>query len=112
MTIKKTFTDELQRIAPHMFKALAVGDYMLSIQASSGHYCSPRKDSLMPHQYECFEIAIWREGGKSRYMNAAQSSVFRAFPRWEELKQCQSSVVFGWVPEDLINDLINYLKTK
>jgi len=109
----KTFVDELRW---HMsgsyrfFDSVNAGNYVLSIQASEGHYCSPRKN-LPAHAYFSFELAIWHKDSQ-HFLNAAQSSVMRSFPRWEELKGNSGSRVFGWVPEDLINDLINYLNEK
>lgn len=37
-----------------------IGPVMLSIQASSAHYCRPRVDGLPLEQYEAVEVALWQ----------------------------------------------------
>lgn len=90
------------------FKSIPAGPYRLSIQASEGHYCSPRI-TCSPKFYDSMEMAIFTRNG---WLSPSRSSVMKAFPRWEELRSYMESgknPVFGYVPIDLIDDLYLYL---
>jgi len=117
----KTFQDELKVACTgeyQLFKSIDAGKYTLSVQGSTGAYCSPRYE-LPPHSYSSMEIAIFKD---DKWLNVAKSSVLRSFPRFSELKEradgwfpnkggCAGAVVFGYVPVDLIEDLYIYLKS-
>ena len=45
---------------PALFAPVEIGRFRISIQASSSHHCSPRKD-LHPYQYDEMEIAIYEQ---------------------------------------------------
>lgn len=92
------------------FKSIPAGRYRLSIQASEGHYCSPRK-TCAPELYHSMELAIFHRG---RWLQINRSKVLREFPRWDELREMADRFgsrcpVFGYVPIDLIDDLYLYL---
>ncbi len=92
------------------FKSLKAGRYSMSIQGSTGHYCTPR-EILSADEYVSMEIALFRDG---KWLRVSRSKVLKAFPRYAELADRaedlkSSSCVFGWVPVDLINDLYLYL---
>lgn len=67
--------------------------FEVSIQASSGHYCSPREDRAWP--YGAFELGYPTE----------TEDVLRQYA--EDKDGDLKSTVFGWVPVDVIVDLIN-----
>jgi hypothetical protein len=46
------------KLNPELFDPIEIGRFMLSIQASRSHHCSPQKD-LHPYQYDEMEIAIY-----------------------------------------------------
>lgn len=96
------------------YEAIRAGDYMVSIQGSTGHYCAPRQ-VLEADEYSMMEIAIF-SARKSRknFLNVNRSSKLKAFPRLAELMSCADGpqpTVFGYVPVDLIQDLINYMES-
>lgn len=95
-----------------VLNAIMAGNYKLSIQGSTGHYCSPR-ETIHPSRYYTMELAIFRlKGG---FLKVSKSSILRKFERYDEL--CEradgpmsgTTVVFGYVPIDLIEDLYQYL---
>ena len=59
----------------------------LSIQASDGHYCSPKSNT---GPYSSVEIMLMQAPPRS----------------WDEFADSSDSAVFGWVPVHLVNDLI------
>jgi len=91
------------------FKAIPCGNYELSIQASEGHYCTPRKTLGSATMYTEFELAINARDGN--IINPDRSVVIKAFPHYDKLfSYYGGSLVFGWVPVDVINKLYHYLK--
>jgi len=96
--------------SPEYLKAIPCGKYRLSIQASEYHYCVPRKTLYNMEDYSKMEFAIFNQGG---WFNFRKSRVIRKFPRWEELQQyANNSIVFGYVPVELINEFYLYLITR
>ena len=94
------------------FESIKTGRYEISIQASKYHYCLPR-ETTSPEEYNSMEIAIFNKKGWLNYPN--KSSILRRFNRFGELLDRADgintgAVVYGYVPVDLIEDLINYLK--
>lgn len=90
--------------------AVKAGKYKMSVQGSSGHYCSPRA-TLPVEDYTLMELALFNKKG---WLHITKSSVLRAFPRYNELLERADGVnssapVFGYVPVDLLNDLYMYL---
>jgi hypothetical protein len=88
-----------------------VKNYYLSIQGSTSHYCAPRED-LPVDYYTRMEIAIINKKGSMLSIN--RSSLFRKFPRYNELVERADGLngkatVYGYVPVDLINDLYLFL---
>ena len=93
----------------HILPAVSAGRYFLSIQASSGHYCTPR-ETVPVTQYSSMEMCIFT-ATSTRFLDVRMSSTIRSFPRYLELLECMDAggQVFGWVSVDLINDLYLYL---
>jgi hypothetical protein len=93
------------------FEAIQAGDYTLSIQASEGHYCTPRV-TVCPGDYSSMEMAIWRTESKG-FLDFPKSSTMRGFSHYKELMECSDGshpTVFGYVPVWIIQKLINYLR--
>jgi len=96
------------------FKSIQAGDYTLSIQASEGHYCTPRV-TVCPGDYSTMEMAIWRTKGSKTFLDFPKSSTMRGFSHYRELMRFSDGshpTVFGYVPVWIIQKLINYLKSK
>jgi hypothetical protein len=93
----------------NIFPALSAGRYFLSIQASSGHYCSPRETLPVTH-YVSMEMCIFTPTSQ-RFLDIRRSSIIRSFHRYSELIDYMDSngEIFGWVPVELINELYVYL---
>jgi hypothetical protein len=94
-----------------ILKSIEAGNYTLSIQGSTSHYCTPRTTELVKY-YHTMEIAIF---GKRGWLHINRSKVFKGFKRYHEFIEfadclnCKATV-FGYVPVELINDLYLYLK--
>lgn len=100
------------------FEPIRIGNYELSIQASDGHYCSPRETLTQSYNYESVELAIFSVNSKRKYHNLdiTKSKVFREFPMYNDLMSCSDGnytkncfMVFGYVPVNVVLSLINYL---
>jgi hypothetical protein len=91
-------------------KGIKAGDYIMSVQGSTTHYCSPRTTEAI-EDYSCMELALFNKKG---WLHINRSSVIKSFPRYNELLERADSVnssapVFAYVPMDLLNDLYVYL---
>ena len=98
------------------YKALKCGRYLVSIQGSRGHYCTPR-ETIGANEYFSMEIAIFPRYTRNKhvFLNVNRSKKLKAFPRISELMERADGpqpTVFGYVPVDLIQDLINYMEEK
>jgi hypothetical protein len=102
------FRIELERLSesPNHFAAIQIGHYVLSIQASEGHYCTPRQTLPKGTDYLSFELAIIN-ARTHEFMHPNQSSVLRKL-----LPDEASRPVMGWVNYETIQNLINELKAK
>jgi hypothetical protein len=92
-------------------KAIKAGNYKLSVQGSSGHYCKPRQ-TVSVDTYSEMELAIINKKGDM--VSANRSSLLRKFNRYAELVDRadglnSSATVYGYVPVDLLNDLYMFL---
>ncbi len=91
-----------------VLKPIKLKDYSLSIQCSSGHYCSPRKN-LHVLNYTSFEIALINNQGGLCGFNY---DVLNDFKRIKEIRELSSgSLVAGWVKSDLVEEFYQFLKT-
>jgi hypothetical protein len=93
-----------------MMKSIKAGNYTMSVQGSTTHYCSPRITEAIEN-YNCMELALFNKKG---WLHITRSSVIKNFPRYNELLERADGVnsgapVFGYVPMDLLNDLYVYL---
>lgn len=81
------------------FKHIRKGDVSLSIQASYGHYCTPRKTLSDLNEYASMEFALLRNG---EFITV--SDILPNFPRLEEIEE-YCDTVYGYVPVNLIEEL-------
>ncbi len=59
---------------------------MISVQASEGHYCYPRKNDLWEHEYSSFEVAIFNSDNEfvtRDYIEDATDDVFGWAKRYD-----------------------------
>tara|TARA_R110000772_G_scaffold7352_7_gene25189 strand:+ start:863 stop:1213 length:351 start_codon:yes stop_codon:yes gene_type:complete len=101
------------KVASGGFKCISsfkIGKYKLSIQASKGHYCSPRKNLTDYNLYNSFEMLIMKEDGSD--IQLRKSSIIRNYPKYYKLlSHHDGKGIFGWVDKDLLEDFVNYLET-
>lgn len=95
--------------------AIELNRYKISVQASSTHYCSPRETYIDIDDYSTVEFAILNSKGD--WFNPLLSSIIRDYPRIREIYdhadgRFSGSIVFGYVPVELVLDFIAYLETK
>jgi len=72
----------------------------MSIQASYGHYCSPRETLYDLNEYSSMEFALI--DNKGEFLTV--TDVLPTFKRLDEIEE-YFNTVYGYVPVDLINDL-------
>ena len=87
---------------------LKMDRYRISIQCSTGHYCTPR-ETLSVDKYNTMEIALFYD---KKWLNLRDKKL-KAFPKYEELmRYCDDSSssypVFDYVPIELIEELYQY----
>lgn len=106
--------DELLKINEgirlRVLKGVKVGKYLMSIQGSDGHYCTPR--SMAPiDKYYSMELLIFKD---DRKYDVWKCKDIKTFPRYHELMSgnhySPPNSPLGWVGVDLINDLYLHLK--
>jgi hypothetical protein len=88
-----------------IYKALQMDDdVLLSIQASYGHYCTPRQ-TLDIELYSAMELAILKNG---KFVSVDQvtdnTSLIEKFDEYYE------GMVYGFVPVELLEELYQELK--
>ena len=89
---------------------LKIGKYKLSIQASKGHYCFPKKFINDYNMYSSFEMLITKEDGSD--IQYKKSSIIRNYPKYYKLLSYQDGdSIFGWVDKDILEDFVNYLES-
>ena len=81
-------------------------DLWLSVQASYGHYCSPRKTLLNLEDYRSMEFALMDKEGNF----TSVSEILPDFPKLEEIEEYRDTV-YAYVPVNLINELYKALKS-
>ena len=110
--MKKNFIDQLKRRTedPRYFSTVIAGDFELSIQASSSHYCEPRENYLDPEDYTEFEMAIFK--GSREWVQVREELILKDFPRINKLidrTEEGECPVSSYVPANLIQDLYAFL---
>jgi hypothetical protein len=89
-----------------MFKGIKINDNLwLSIQASYGHYCTPRKTLKNIEEYTNMEFALMN--GEREFVSV--NEVLPTFSKLDELDECFEGSVYCYVPVELINNLFNEL---
>ena len=87
------------------FSRINIGEYQLSVQASTFHYCEPRTnyDNLL--SYNLVEVAIFRNG---KFVN----NVTEKFSRfeWSNLFEEGNTPVAGYVDLETVVKIINDIK--
>lgn len=78
------------------FFPLQIGDITFSIQASFGHYCTPRKTIADISAYTEMEFAVLRDGDF-----VSVEELLPGFPLLTELNE-HYSVVYAYVPVHMI----------
>ena len=97
------------------FEAIDVGPYRISVQASKGHYCSPRQNFLEAEEYDSMEILVYYKGSNIDiwkrkfwvdFLKHAPEFAHSGFYQYENY----ASHPIGWVPVSVINKLYLFLK--
>lgn len=91
---------------------IRTGKFLLSIQGSAGHYCTPREDGLFLNDFYSLELLIFKD---DRTYDIWKCKEIKEFPKYKELMSYNNyqppSHPLGWVPIELINKLYLHLKT-
>ena len=90
-----------------MNQQLQLNHANVSIQASSGHYCTPREDEA---EWTHKEIAIFSKDGDWLNTDSPELADFLQLTELTDFyEQGSGANVGAYVPIQLINDLIHYL---
>ncbi|WP_075810116.1 hypothetical protein [Clostridium perfringens] len=84
---------------------LNVGEYKLSIQASDGHYCEPRKLLNNIYDYTHMEVAII----KGDFVHIGFDNFFDNWEYKEKFLENFDGCVAGYIPIDIIQSLYEYM---
>lgn len=92
-----------------LFNHLSVGDYTLSIQASSAHYCEPRKTLENIYDYTSMELAIFKGKG-TKFIDISDDSFFNDWKYKNKfLEENFDGVLGGYVDIYVIQSLYEYI---
>lgn len=90
-----------------LFEPIDIGNNKyFSIQASWGHYCTPRSTLLDLEEYTHWEVAFFEEGGSFLPIE----SILPNFPSLAEIEHYFEGSVYPYVPKDLVEELYLALK--
>lgn len=90
----------------------------LSVQASSGHYCSPRKDGLPFEDYTAYEVGLYRPSGGLTRPSSTLGWLYKLLPFLPRAREARSldalfedgsSPVAGWVSAENVNRLRDFM---
>ena len=93
-----------------IFNHISMGNYSLSIQASSFHYCCPKNTFEDLDLYESMELAIINS--KDEFVNIAEDTFFNDFTGLNVFNECYSCGVYAYVPVEDIQKLYDYIEKK
>lgn len=83
-----------------MFEQVVINDSIsLSIQASYGHYCSPRQ-TLPIEKYESFELAIFKDNEFTSIEQVTQNDILI-----KKLNKYYEGTVYANVPVEIVEEL-------
>ncbi|MCM3665546.1 hypothetical protein M3204_14100 [Mesobacillus subterraneus] len=91
-----------------MHKGIQVGPYVLSIQASYYHYCSPRI-TMETDLYSEMEMAVIKD---NEFISIVDDENFKDFEQAYLIHDSWDAGVYAYVDVQLIEGLYQYLKTK
>lgn len=91
-----------------MYKGLVFGPYVLSIQASYYHYCSPRITADTDF-YSSMEIALIKD---NEFVSIVEHEDFKDFEERYLIHDSWDSGVYACVDVKLIESLYQFLKAK
>lgn len=90
-----------------VFEPIQIGDVYISIQASYGHYCSPRKTLENLNDYTSMEVALIRDD----HFVSISEVIDEQFLS-DKLSEHFEGTVYSYVPVELIEEVYLYLAKK
>ena len=92
---------------------LVYGNVILSIQASTIHYCNPRRDGLPLEEYESVEAVLFRKGAESPFLKPSDVGLDPALDRlFSNIQTNSGDPSGGWLLWDNVHALQAALETK
>ena len=82
------------------FRRLEVGRFSLSVQASAGHYCTPRKSGLPAKDYTAFEVALFEN--EEWISEPWNHPVLKGFTTESDWEPGSGKPVAGWLPAEKV----------
>lgn len=91
------------------FRGIQIGPYILSIQGSYGHYCTPRT-TIDPEDYSEMEMAVIKD---KEFHSILDDDNFKDFPFKSEFEEREDSPgLYAYIKVELIEALYQFLKHK
>lgn len=87
----------------HIFKAITIGDYTLSIQGSESHYSHPRENLDRLSDFDALEILIYN----TKTGEDINEYTFEDFPANDKFEGGGSGVL-PYTPYNMVKQIINY----
>lgn len=88
------------------FEAIKVRDYMLSVQASENHYCTPRRTLSDVYEYSEMEVALLKD---NEFVDVAEDQFFNSWERREEFLERFDGQVAPYVSIEVIQSLFEFI---
>lgn len=109
----KDFRESLENkeITPfrRMLKRICIGNYEVSIQASTTHYSIPSKTLENLFDYEAMEVAIIQN---NQFVNIGEDAFFNEWKEREKFLEDYDGEVAGFIPIRMIQSLCDYIEEK
>ncbi|GIP55925.1 hypothetical protein [Paenibacillus vini] len=103
------FKKLLVRCSPGMYERVVIGDFGLSIQASSTHYSSPRKTLSDAQDYNEFELAIFEN---DEWIDPLEDERFvEVIGLLKDRYEPGPFGVGAYIPDHIIQTVCNFIET-
>lgn len=107
----KDFKRSLSRREVSMFSSIKIGgNFAVSIQASSTHYCTPRKTLPNASDYTAFEIAIFEDGDWISPLEDDRFSEIRHLI--QDNYETGTCPVGAYISDDVVQKICDFIEMK
>ena len=91
------------------FKSLHIGEYNISIQGSTAHYCEPQEFFNDSFKYKTMEVAVIKN---NQFVDIEKDNFFNEWKDKEKFLEHYDTQVAGCIPIKIIQSLCDYVEEK